>query len=60
LQALSSAGGFTTFANAKKIHVMRERDGKAMQLEFNYREVLRGERPEQNITLEPGDTVVVP
>ena len=60
LQALSSAGGFTTFANVKKIHVVRVRDGKQMELDFNYREVLRGDSSEQNITLEPGDTVMVP
>jgi len=60
LQALSSAGGFTTFANVKKIHVLRTRDGKQAELDFNYRDVLRGENSEQNITLEPGDTVVVP
>jgi hypothetical protein len=27
---------------------------------FNYREVLKGDNPDQNIKLEPGDTVVVP
>jgi polysaccharide export outer membrane protein len=60
LQALSSAGGFTTFADVKKIHVMRLRDGKHLELPFNYRDVLKGDNPDQNIKLEPGDTVVVP
>ena len=60
LQALGSAGGFTTFADVKKIHVMRLRDGKHVELPFNYREVLKGDNPEQNIHLEPGDTIVVP
>jgi polysaccharide biosynthesis/export protein len=60
LQALSSAGGFTTFADVKKIHVMRTHDGKHMELPFNYRDVLKGDNPDQNIKLEPGDTVVVP
>jgi polysaccharide biosynthesis/export protein len=60
LQALSSAGGFTTFADVKKIHVMRLRDGKHVELPFNYRDVLKGDNPDQNIKLEPGDTVVVP
>ncbi len=60
LQALSSAGGFTTFANVKKIHVMRQRGGKMTELPFNYRAVLKGDSAEQNIKLEPGDTVVVP
>ena len=60
LQALSSAGGFTTFADVKKIHVMRLVSGKHIELPFNYREVLKGDNPDQNIKLEPGDTVVVP
>ena len=60
LQALSSAGGFTTFADVKKIHIMRLRDGKHVELPFNYRDVLKGDNPDQNIRLEPGDTVVVP
>jgi polysaccharide export outer membrane protein len=60
LQALANAGGFTTFANVKKIHVMRLVNGKHTEMPFNYREVLKGDNPDQNIKLEPGDTVVVP
>lgn len=60
LQALSSAGGFTTFADVKKIHVMRTVNGKQQNLPFNYREVLKGDNPAQNIKLLPGDTVIIP
>ena len=60
LQALSAAGGFTPYADMKKIHIMRLHDGKYAQLPFNYKEVLKGDNPEQNIKLEPGYTVVVP
>jgi polysaccharide export outer membrane protein len=60
LQALSSAGGFTTFADVKKIHVVRLRNGKQVEIPFNYRDVLKGDNSEQNIKLEPGDTIVVP
>jgi polysaccharide export outer membrane protein len=60
LQALASAGGFTTFAGVKKIHVMRLVNGKHVEMPFNYREVLKGDNPDQNIKLEPGDTVVIP
>ena len=60
LQALSSAGGFTQFANVKKIHVLRMENGKQTSLPFNYKEVVSGRRPQQNITLKPGDTIVVP
>jgi polysaccharide export outer membrane protein len=60
LQALSSAGGFTPFANVKRIHVVRRRYGKQVVMTFNYRDVLQGEKPEQNIVLESGDTIIVP
>jgi len=29
-------------------------------LPFNYKEVIKGNHPEQNIVLKPGDTVVFP
>jgi polysaccharide biosynthesis/export protein len=60
LQALSSAGGFTQFANAKNIYVLRVENGKQNRLPFNYREVVKGRNSEQNILLKPGDTIVVP
>ncbi len=60
LQALSSAGGFSTFADTKKIYVLRYENGRQTKYPFNYKEVIRGQRPEQNILLKPGDTIVVP
>jgi len=60
LQALSSAGGFTLFANAKNIYVLRVENGKQNKLPFNYRDVVKGRNAEQNILLKPGDTIVVP
>jgi polysaccharide export outer membrane protein len=60
LQALSSSGGFTQFARTKKIYVLRAGDGKQVKLPFNYREVVDGKKPEQNILLQPGDIIVVP
>jgi polysaccharide export outer membrane protein len=60
LQAISSAGGFTQFANMKAIYVLRIVDGKSVKFPFNYKEVIKGIRPEQNIILKPGDTIVVP
>jgi len=60
LQALSSAGGFTQFAKLKNIYVLRTEDGKQTKHPFNYKEVVKGNLPEQNILLQPGDTIVVP
>lgn len=58
LQAL--AGGFTQFANTKKIYILRTENGVQTKYPFNYKEVINGKRPEQNILLKPGDTIVVP
>ena len=60
LQALSSAGGFTQFAKVKSIFVRRFENGKEEKFPFNYREVIGGKKPEQDILLKAGDTIVVP
>jgi polysaccharide export outer membrane protein len=60
LQALSSAGGFTQFAKVKSIFIRRIENGKEAKYPFNYREVINGKRPEQDILLKAGDTIVVP
>jgi polysaccharide export outer membrane protein len=60
LQALSAAGGVSQFADSKNIYVLRNENGKPRRIPFNYKEALKGERPEQNIQLVPGDTIVVP
>jgi polysaccharide biosynthesis/export protein len=31
-----------------------------VKIPFNYKEVVKGRHPEQNIPLKPGDTIVVP
>jgi polysaccharide export outer membrane protein len=60
LQGLSSAGGFTPFANVKKIYVLRQQNGKQIKYPFNYKDVVKGSDTAQNILLQPGDTIVVP
>ncbi|MGH9717556.1 MAG: polysaccharide biosynthesis/export family protein [Candidatus Acidiferrales bacterium] len=60
LQALSSAGGFTMFANTKKIYVLRQQGGKQKKFPFNYKDVLSGKHTDQNIVLRAGDQIVVP
>jgi polysaccharide export outer membrane protein len=60
LQALSSAGGFTQFANMKKIYVLRGSGTKAQKFPFNYKEVVKGKSSEQNIQLIAGDQIVIP
>jgi polysaccharide export outer membrane protein len=53
--ALSSVG-FKDFANTKKIVIIRG----DKRIKFNYKDVLHGKHLEQNILLEPGDTIYVP
>src|SRR5262249_28922237 len=61
LDAIAIAGGFRDFAKQKAIYVLRNRpDGSQVRLAFNYKEVIRGKHLEQNIKLEPHDTIVVP
>jgi polysaccharide export outer membrane protein len=60
LQAISEAGGFTDYAKRSRIYVLRQDHGKQMRYPFDYNAVIRGDHPEQNITLLPGDSVVVP
>jgi polysaccharide biosynthesis/export protein len=60
LQALSSSGGFTQFAKLKSIYVLRMEEGKQAKHPFNYKDVVSGKKPEQNIPLQPGDVIVVP
>jgi polysaccharide export outer membrane protein len=60
MQALSIAGGFTPYANVKKIHVMRNENGTDKLYPLDYKEVSSGRKTEQNIHLKAGDTIVVP
>lgn len=56
LEALSRGGGFREFANTKKIRVLRGTE----VLYFNYKDVIKGKRLEQNIAVENGDHIIVP
>jgi polysaccharide biosynthesis/export protein len=61
LDAIAMAGGFKDFAKQKSIYVLRQApDGTQKRIPFNYKEVIKGKNPEQNIRLQTGDTVVVP
>lgn len=59
LQALAGAG-FTQFANTKGIYVLRNEGGTQKRYPVNYKKLIKGEAPDQNMLLKPGDTIVVP
>ena len=60
MQLIAVSGGISEFADANAISVMRLEGGKTRTFKFEYKEVAKGKKPEQNIMLKPGDTVVVP
>jgi len=60
LQALIDAGGLSEFAKRKQIYVLRTQNGRSVKLPFDYDAALKGEHPELNVPLMPGDTIVVP
>jgi len=61
VQLISLAGGLKEFTDGKRILIMRTgKSGRQTAHVFNYRQVLTGKNLEQNIELQPGDTVVVP
>jgi polysaccharide export outer membrane protein len=61
LDAIAMASGFKDFAKTKKVYVLRTGpNGTEERLPFNYNEVIKGKNPQQNIELQPRDTIVVP
>ena len=61
MQALSMAGGVTTYAAVNSIKVLRRDDtGKQQAIKFHYGDVEDGDDLAQNIILQAGDVIVVP
>ncbi len=59
LQAISAAGGPSPYANLKRIYILRGPDAKQQKIPFNYKQALKGDN-RQDITLQAGDTIIVP
>jgi polysaccharide export outer membrane protein len=60
MQLIAIAGGLNEFAGSESISIMRFEAGKTTTFPFDYKKVATGKKPQQNIVLKPGDTVVVP
>jgi polysaccharide export outer membrane protein len=60
LQLIALAGGLQEYADAKHIVIVRPENGRQQFYQFNYQDVVKQKHPEQNILLQPGDTIVVP
>ncbi|MDE1900880.1 MAG: polysaccharide biosynthesis/export family protein [Alphaproteobacteria bacterium] len=61
MQALSQAGGLTPYASESGIIILRRSPGQPeTSIPFPYDDVADGDDLDKDITLEPGDVVVVP
>ena len=61
IDALSAAGGFTSFAGKSRIKLIRDQNGSGpAEFVFDYEDFVRGENLEQNVLLIPGDRLVIP
>lgn len=60
LQAFAIAGGFTEWASKNEIILMRQENGKEKTYRINYKAIVKGKDVDQNILIQPNDTIVVP
>lgn len=60
VQALSLAGGATSFASVGDIRILRREGDAQTAIRFDYTDIEKGRALESNIILRSGDTVVVP
>ena len=60
MQLIALAGGLTEYADSQNISIIRQEGGQTRSLKFNYKDVSKGKKLEQNVVLQPGDTVIVP
>jgi len=58
LQVLAAAGGLTPSAKADSIYITRTENKKQLRIPFHYKKAQQG--GERDITLQPGDVVMVP
>lgn len=60
LQVIALAGDVLEYAKSTRVVIVRQENGAERRYKFNYKEVVRGKNTAQNISLQPGDTVIVP
>lgn len=61
LEAITASGGFADTGSKSGVTVLRQtRDGRAQTMKVNVKRILEGKaRPDENIALQAGDTVIV-
>jgi polysaccharide export outer membrane protein len=60
LQLIALAGGLLEYADASAIVIIRNEGGHTEYHKFNYKDVIKQKNVKQNVSLKPGDTIVVP
>lgn len=60
IDVLAEAGGFTAFASNSNIVILRKENGVTQRIPFNYRRVERGRGTAEDMTVFPGDIIMVP
>ncbi len=60
VQGIARAGGFAEWAKKDKVIVVRKQAGKETIIHFNYDKFIDGKDPGMNLSLNPGDTLIVP
>ncbi len=60
IEAIAAMGGLTPFAKKRRIRILRSTPEGQVEYHFDYSAFVRGEAPESNLLLRPGDTIVVP
>ena len=60
LQLIAMAGGLAEWADGENVMLMRADQSGFVTRRFNYKDVVARKNLDQNIDLQPGDTVIVP
>lgn len=59
LQVLAMAEGLNEFANKSDIVVIRREEGREKRIRLDYKKIISGSKPDDNIYIKPGDTIIV-
>ena len=59
LQAIAAAGGLSQFSK-KEVVLLRQRSGIETRIVVNYKRLVAGDPGQENLFLEPGDTLIFP
>lgn len=61
MDAIALAGGFRDFAKKSGVYILRKGgDGRETKITFNYKDFIKGKNTDQNVKIEPNDTIIVP